>query len=134
MRLLDIFFPRNRDILNSHEKDAAAYLKFIFETYQQGDEVYLSNSIEKLALGLYNMAFKRTSKRFVDLDQAIDPMAILYGNTKGLYYVGVYEAIKETIKKTCDNPVMLRSVVTKHDCEKAILMILKTAASRISEI
>ncbi len=85
-------------------------------------------------MGLYYLAFKRTNKKVYKLEDAMNPMAMLNGNFKGIHYVGIYSAIKETIEKTCNNPVMLRSAITIQDCEKAILVMLKTSADGISKI
>lgn len=134
MGFFDLFTSRNQDVLNRDEKQAAEILKNILVGYQNGDPDYIPNGLEQLAVGLYYLAFKRTNKKIVRIDEFVNIDAIFSGNSKGLHYAGVYEAIKETIVKTCQNPVMLKSAITLQDCEKAILVTLKTAAIRISQI
>jgi len=134
MGFFDLFTSKNADTLNRDEKEAADILKQILQGFKNGDPDFIPNGVEKLAMGLYYLAFKRTKKKIVRLEDAMNPMAILDGNFKGMHYASVYSAIKETIEKTCRNPVMLKSALTTQDCETAILVTLKTAAKRISEI
>jgi len=134
MGFFDLFKPNNQDTLSRDEKEAAKILKDIFHGYQNGDPNYIPNGVEKLAIGLYYLAFKRTNKKVFRLEDALNPMTMLNGNFKGVHYVGVYSAIKTTIEKTCNNPVMLRAVITIQECEQAILVVLKTSATSISKI
>ena len=134
MGFFDLFTSKNSDTLTRDEKEAAEILKNILLGYQNGDPDFMPNGVEKLSVGLYYLAFKRTNKKVVRIEEFVNIDAIFGGNYKGLDYAGVYEAIKETILKTCQNPVMLRSSITLQDCEKAILVTLKTAATRISKI
>jgi hypothetical protein len=134
MGFFDLFTNKNSDTLNRDEKQAAEILKNILVGYQNGDPNFIPNGVEQLAVGLYYLAFKRTNKKLVRIEEFVSIDAIFGGNYKGLHYASVYEAIKETIVKTCNNPVMLKSSITLQDCEKAILVTLKTAATRISQI
>ena len=80
------------------------------------------------------MAFKRTNKKVVRIEEFVNIDAIFGGNYKGLQYANVYEAIKKTIENACRNVGTLKSTITLPDCEKAILIALKTAATGISQI
>ena len=110
MGLFDFFTSKSADTLNKDEKEAADILKKILQGFKNGNPDFIPNGIEKLSIGLYYLAFKRTKKSIVRLEDAMNPMAILDGNFKAMHYASVYSAIKETIEKTCNNPVILKSV------------------------
>jgi len=134
MGFFDLFTSRNPDILSKDEKEAAEILKNILQSHQTGDNTFGSEEVTQLAVGLYYLASRRTGKKIVRVEEFVNIDAIFSGNTKGLQYAGVFEAIKQTIENACNNTSSLNSVVTLQDCEKAILVTLKTAAKKISEI
>ena len=134
MGFFDLFTSRNPDVLNKDEKEAAEILKNILQSHQKGDNTFGPNEVTQLAVGLYYLSFRRTGKRIIRIEEFVNIDAIFSGNTKGLQYASVFEAIKQTIENACDNTARLNSVVNLQDCEKAILVTLKTAAKKISEI
>lgn len=134
MGFFDIFINKNQDKLSFDEKEAAEILKDILIGYQNGDPDYLPNGVEGLSLSLYYLSFKRTSKKVVRPGEFVDIDAIFSGNSKGLEYASVYEGIKKTIQNACTNTVQLKSIITLPDCEKAILLLLKATATRISQM
>ena len=134
MGFFDIFTSKNSDTLSRDEKQAAEILKNILVGYQNGDPDFIPNGVEQLAVGLYYLSFKRTNKRVVRIEEFINIDAIFGENYKGLQYANIYETIKKTIENACRNVVTLKSTITLPDCEKAILIALKTAATGISQI
>ena len=134
MGFFDLFTSKNPDVLNRDEKQAAEILKNILVGYQNGNPDFIPNGVEKLAVGLYYLAFKRTNKKVVRIEEFINIDSIFGGNYKGLQYANVYEAIKKTIENACRNVVTHKATITLPDCEKAILIALKTAATGISQI
>jgi hypothetical protein len=134
MGFFDLFTSRNRDTLNGDEKEAAEILKNILDSHQNGEPNYIPDGVVQLSAVLYYLAFKRTGKKVVRIDQFVNIDAIFGGNYQGLKYAEVFEGIKKTVENACQNVVRLNSTITIQDCEKAILIALKTAAKRISEI
>jgi hypothetical protein len=133
MGLLDIFSSRNKNALSREEKEAAQILKNIIDGYKQSDFDHIPNGIEKLSIGLYYLAFKRTHKKVVQLEDASNHFTIM-NNPKFLRYTSIYSAINESIQAFCKDPRVLRSEVPLREYESTVLTLLRFTAEEIKKI
>jgi hypothetical protein len=133
MGLLNIFSNRNKNELSQEEKEAAKILKDIIYGYKQRDFDYIPNGIEKLSVGLYYLAFKRTNKPVVRLEDASNPFTVM-GNPQILSYTSIYSAIKESIQGFCKDPRVLKTEVPLKEYEDTVLTILKFSAGEIKKL
>lgn len=136
MAFWDLFMNRNKNELSHEEKEAAQILKNIVFGYKQGDYNYIPNGIEKLSIGLYYLAFKRSSKKVIHLEEIFKPESYML-NLKTqhyIHYVGIYSAIKESIEDFCKNPLVLKTQASLDEYEKTILQLLKYTAEKINQV
>ncbi len=133
MGLFDLFANKNKNVLSLEEKEAAEIFYNILTGYKKGQSDYIPNGIEGLSTGLYYLAFKRTNKKAIRLEELSKPMAFIE-NRKVLRYLGVYILLKGFITDMCTNPQVLRSPVSLKDCEESILNIMERAVNNIKEI
>lgn len=133
MSLFDLFRDKNPDHLKKDEIEAAAILQNIVKGYAEGNPDYIPGGIDKLSIGLYHLAFKRTNKQFVPLEQLSDPITLVQ-NPKLMRYFSVFKAIRETIKSTVTNQQVQAVHRDTSQFQTAILQVLQYSAKTIKEI
>ena len=133
MGIFNLFRNKNTSGLTHEEKEAAQILRNIVQGYKKTDFDYIPNGIEKLSIGLYYLAFKRTNKKVVRLD-AIANVIDIIDNPKISQYAAVHAAIQESIELFCKDPRVLRSNISIQEYEATILTLLKYTAEQISRV
>lgn len=159
MSFLNLFNKNPKHLKNQSEKDVALCLRGLIrevqrlDTYKKsGAESYdteeimhymetlkakeneLNENINQLALHIYYLSFKRTSKKTYNIEMLNDPLEAIR-NPKGLEYLAIYKSVKNTLENVIKNPmVMLIKDYKIEDAEKATLGFIEEVVNSINKI
>lgn len=159
MSFLNLFNKNPNQLKNQSEKDVALCLRGLIREVQRleiykksGAESYvteeimhymetlkvkeneLNANINQLALHIYYLSFKRTSKKSYNLEILNDPLEVIR-NSKSLEYLAVYKSIRNTLENVIKNPMIILIKDYKiEDAEKATLGFIEEVVNSINKI
>jgi len=133
MGLFNIFKNKNPNYLKPDEKEAAGLFQTIIKGYSIGQPNFIDGGVDKLSIGLYYLAFERSNKKVVPLDQMYDAINVAT-NPRLMQYFSLFQSIKETIEKTAENKQVQLVYRDDRQIEESILQLLQYCANQINKI
>ena len=134
MGLFDFLKPKiDKSKLTREEENLAVEFINLQKLYNRLDDNLFEDKIKTLASKMYRAAGLRSQKRFPELHEIANPLAIMQ-NTKLLRYFSIYEIILDSLKGFYDNEIVQLMGMNPQEAKESMLLLLNNSSETFKKI